>query len=48
MQRRDVDRKFREHIGQRWPREKTDAVLHSLWALENTQDFGALPATLAV
>ena len=48
MQRPDIDRKFRGNIGKRWPREKTDAVLQSLWVLENTQDIGALLATLAV
>ena len=48
MQRPDIDRKFRGNIGKRWPREKTDAVLQSLWALENTQDIGALLAALTV
>jgi 2-methylcitrate dehydratase len=48
MQRPDTDRKFRGNIGKRWPREKTDAVLQSLWALEKTQDIGALLATLTV
>jgi 2-methylcitrate dehydratase len=48
MQRPDIDRKFRGNIGKRWPREKTDAVVQSLWVLENTQDIGALLATLTV
>jgi 2-methylcitrate dehydratase len=48
MQRPDIDRKFRGNIGKRWPREKTDAVLQSLWGLENTQNIGALLATLTV
>src|SRR5262249_54561852 len=48
MQRPDIDRKFRGNIGKRWPRQKTDAVLHSLWLLENTPDIGALLATLTV
>src|SRR3984893_6519209 len=48
MQRPDIDRKFRGNIGNRWPREKTDAVLQSLWVLENTQDIGALLAALTV
>jgi 2-methylcitrate dehydratase len=48
MQRPDIDRKFRGNIGERWPREKTDAVLESLWALENTRDIGALLVTLTV
>ena len=48
MQRPDIERKFRANIGKRWPRQKTDAVLQSLWALENTRDIGALLATLTV
>jgi len=48
MQRPDIDRKFRGNIGKRWPREKTDAVLQSLWVLEKTQDIGALLATLTI
>ncbi len=44
----DIDRKFRGNIGKRWPRQKTDAVLQSLWVLERTPDIGALPATLTV
>jgi len=48
MQRPDVDRKFRRNIGGRWPREKTDAVLQALWALENTRDIGTLLAGLAI
>ncbi len=48
MQKPDVDRKFRGNIGKRWPREKTDAVLQSLWTLESTQDIGGLLAKLTV
>jgi 2-methylcitrate dehydratase len=48
MQRPDVDRKFRSNIGKRWPREKTEAVSQSLWALENTPDISALLARLTV
>src|SRR5438874_1933666 len=48
MQRPDIDRKFRGNIGKRWPRQKTDAVLESLWVVENTQNIGALLATLTV
>jgi 2-methylcitrate dehydratase len=48
MQRPDVDNKFRSNIGRRWPRKKTDSVLQSLWALENTRDIGALLAGLTV
>jgi 2-methylcitrate dehydratase len=48
MQRQDVDHKFRTNIGKRWPPEKTEAVLQSLWALENTRDIGGLLARLTV
>ena len=39
MHKPEIDRKFRGNIGKRWPREKTDAVLQSLWVLENTRDI---------
>jgi hypothetical protein len=48
MQRPDIDRKFRSNTGRRWPRQKTDAVLQTLWALENTRDIGALLMELSV
>jgi 2-methylcitrate dehydratase len=48
MKRPDVDRKFRGNIGKRWPTQKTDAVLQSLWALENAKDVGALLAKMTV
>ena len=48
MQRPDVGHKFRGNIGKRWPRQKTDAVLQSLWVLEDTHSIGALLATLTV
>ena len=48
MQRPDVDSKFRSNIGRRWPRQKTDTILQSLWSLENTRDIGALLAELTV
>jgi len=48
MQRPEIDRKFRSNIARRWTREKTDAVLRSLWVLENAQDIGGLLAALTV
>jgi len=48
MQRPDIDRKFRSNIGRRWPRQKTDAVLQTLWALENMRDIGGLLMGLTV
>ena len=48
MQRADVDRKFRGNVGKRWPRERTDAVLNALWALDETKDLSVLLGMLAV
>jgi 2-methylcitrate dehydratase len=42
MNRFEVERKFRGNVGKRWPREKTDAVLRSLWALGETDDLSRL------
>ena len=38
MNRADVERKFRGNVGRRWPRERTDAILETLWALDRTKD----------
>jgi 2-methylcitrate dehydratase len=48
MQRPDVNRKFLGNIGKRWPRQKTDRLLQSLWALEDTRDLGALLRSLTL
>jgi 2-methylcitrate dehydratase len=45
--RPDVERKFRSNVGKRWPRERTDAVLQALWALDRTDDLSALLGQLA-
>ena len=47
MSRADIERKFRGNIGKRWPRERTDAVLASLWALDQTSDLSALLGKLS-
>ncbi len=47
MGRADIERKFRSNIGQRWPRERIDAILASLWALDRTDDLSALLGTLS-
>jgi 2-methylcitrate dehydratase len=47
MGRADIERKFRGNIGKRWPRERTDAVLAALWALERTEDLSALLGKLS-
>jgi 2-methylcitrate dehydratase len=48
MTKADIDRKFFGNVGTRWPKERTDAVLQSLWGLEHTEDIGALLGTLTV
>jgi 2-methylcitrate dehydratase len=47
MGRADIERKFRGNIGKRWPRERTDAVLAALWALDRTDDLSALLGKLS-
>jgi 2-methylcitrate dehydratase len=47
MGRADIERKFRSNIGKRWPRERTDAVLAALWALDHTDDLSALLGKLS-
>ncbi len=37
MGRADVERKFHANVDARWPRERTDALLATLWTLENTE-----------
>jgi 2-methylcitrate dehydratase len=47
MGRADIERKFRSNIGKRWPRERTDAVLAALWALDRTEDISVLLGMLS-
>jgi 2-methylcitrate dehydratase len=47
MGRADIERKFRGNVGRRWPRERTDAVLAALWALDRADDLSALLGTLS-
>ena len=42
MRRADVERKFRDNVGSRWPRERTNAVLQTLWTLETVDDMSTL------
>ena len=42
MNRTEVERKFGANVGGRWPRERTDAVLQELWAVDRTRDIAAL------
>jgi 2-methylcitrate dehydratase len=48
MSRSEVERKFRGNIGDRWPRERTEANLKALWALDQTNDLGSLLGNFAV
>jgi 2-methylcitrate dehydratase len=47
MERADIERKFRGNVGDRWPRDRIDAVLQTLWALEAIDDVSALLGKLA-
>jgi len=48
MTRSDVERKFRGNVGERWRKEQTDANLRALWAIDQTNDLGALLGNFAV
>ena len=48
MGRTDVERKFRGNIGMRWPSERTDRVLQSLWALDRTDHLALLLGGLSL
>jgi len=47
MSRADIERKFRGNIGNRWHKDRTDAVLQTLWALETIDDVSTLLDKLA-
>ena len=47
MSRAEVERKFRGNVGGRWPRERIDAVLQDLWAVDRAQDIAALLGKLS-
>ena len=42
MSRAEVERKFSSNVGKRWPKERTDAILHALWALDRMKDLSPL------
>jgi 2-methylcitrate dehydratase len=48
MNRSEVERKFRGNVGKRWPRERTDAVLQALWALDQADDLSVLLGRLSM
>jgi 2-methylcitrate dehydratase len=37
-----VARKFHANVGTRWPQQRTDNVLQSLWALDRADDLTSL------
>jgi 2-methylcitrate dehydratase len=46
MNRDEVERKFRDNVGKRWEKDRTDRILQTLWALERTEDLAALMGEL--
>ena len=48
MTRDDVERKFHGNIGDRWPKERTEANLKALWAIDGNSDLAALLGNLVV
>jgi 2-methylcitrate dehydratase len=48
MNRADVERKFRGNVGKRWPRQRTNATLQALWALDQTDDLSGLLGRLSM
>jgi 2-methylcitrate dehydratase len=48
MNRTEVERKFRNNVGKRWPEQQTAAVLQALWSLERTDNVSALLGQLAL
>lgn len=47
-QRADVERKFRSNVRGRWPQERIEMVLQSLWSLDRTNDIAALMTKLSL
>ena len=47
MSRDDVVRKFRGNVGARWPAQRTEALLQSLWSLERLEKVSTLLGQLA-
>jgi 2-methylcitrate dehydratase len=47
MSRDDIARKFRSNVGTRWPTERTEGILRSVWELEKMEDVSTLMGQLA-
>ena len=43
-----MERKFRDNVGKRWPKERTTAILRAMWALEQTNNVSTLLSKLAM
>jgi 2-methylcitrate dehydratase len=48
MSRADVEKKFRDNVGKRWPSGQTDAVLAVLWEFDRMDDLAAFLGKLSV
>jgi 2-methylcitrate dehydratase len=48
MKQVDVERKFRSNVGSLWPRERTDALLQALGALDRADNLSVLLSMFAV
>jgi 2-methylcitrate dehydratase len=46
MNREEVERKFRDNVGKRWEKDRTDRILQTLWALDRTDDLAVLMGEL--
>jgi 2-methylcitrate dehydratase len=47
MTRAEVEKKFRGNVGNRWPAERTDAVLQALWGLDQARDVASVIGALS-
>jgi len=48
MTRADIERKFRSNVNKRWPKERTESVLRSLWSLDEAPGVSSLLSSLTV
>ena len=48
MSRADVEKKFRDNVGKRWPSGQTEAVLAVLWEFDRMDDLAAFLGKLSV
>lgn len=48
MTRADIERKFRANTQTRWPRERIDSILRTLWRLEQTKGAGEVLGLLTI